>query len=268
MIVTYLFKQTESFDPEGKQALNSEKRNDDHYYKFLELFLKSLAITNPDREVFLKLYNFTEEECVYFESLNKNLSIENNKIDFSNSKIEDFLKKHHECYLNLIKEKLIDNEKVIYLDVDCLVRGGLEEIYEILNQNDVTIQTHKNDPYGDINCQHDRSKICAGVMGFKGEKAIKFIREWQDMYKNMKIDVNTNDGHSSPSWWTCQHALYLTYKKTTEMKTISFFDLPQKLHDSQMTERGVIWHGNMWDKGENLRTFERELDNIINEKRK
>lgn len=264
MIISILHKQLQTINVDTRASLDEENRNNEIYFDFLILFLRSLAITNPIEEVYLKLFDFSEKECRLLKTFNKNLIIENySSIDAKEPKERNDLEKERQlALLCLLVEKAKTNKKIIYMDVDCLVRKDIKGIYNILDQNDLAIQTWKtsgplydyaNDRSGEVD---DNVKLCSGVMAFKGKKALNFLKEWESELKNQK----------EISWFTGQNILYHLYKKYTENDLISFFDLSQNFHDMHLTSNSSIWHGNITitkTKKDNLNAFAEDFSNNI-----
>lgn len=200
MIVSYLHKQPENLNPDTKSDLESENRDNEIYFDFLTVFLKSLATTNPKEKIYLKLFNFSEQEIHHLNSLNKNLTIEKVTYDAKYLKNRNDLETvRHLSLLDLLIEQLQKHEKIIYMDVDILVRGNVQKIYDILDENDITIQTWKtsgkNCDYNTYDCDkaHDGMKLCGGLMAFKNEKALPFLREWRSLISSSNCD-----------WWSVQ----------------------------------------------------------------
>ena len=221
MITTFLIKQSDEhidinssttmrhhvkeFTREELESLDS---------KYLVLFLKSLARTNPTKKIHLKLYNFSEEERRSFQDLNQNLTIESYELKV----YDDFEKTRQLLWANLAIEQLQKHDKVILMDVDILIRGDIQKIYSALDEHDVAVQTWKT---CGILCDYDTSthyesiymsgkeisadaiKICSGVMGLKGSKALQIFKEVRNL-----IDS------SDPDWLSGQLHLYSLYKFT------------------------------------------------------
>jgi len=277
MIISYLYKQ-----PDHLNHIQVKRANGNNicYFGFLETFLESLAVTNPQEKVFLRLFNFSEEQCEHLKNLhrtksgNETLTLEKREVDMSSWKTTgDFEKARQLTHITLPLEKLdADKRGVIYMDVDCLVRGSLSEMYNHLSSCGATMQTWRT--YGArcdyqlskadlIDCR-DEAKMCGGVMGFRGAGGRAFLEEWGKRYhQERKFD-----------WWTIQLLCYRLFQDmgglASSLRTIPcgptdilsadvFAELGRPFHDMRFGKDSTVWHANLGNKPMALKRFRQEL---------
>jgi len=249
VIITYLHKLPDGLKvPENHFWSADKNRNNEAYLAWLEILLKSIQATNPDRKVLIKATNFLPEEIARVKMWNRNLIVEEDSANFTDLSANQYILYYLRYRLSFIKEKIQEYNKVIFVDVDTIIRKDIQPIYDMLDKSDFIIR----DPDGAA--RRGGVGPNAGVMGFSGRRASLFIEEIENELRLQK----------KISTYTTQRLLYSVRRKMVEADKLSHEPLPHTMNDmsKDFSEDSIIWHGNRGNKFKNLVKFKNELENL------
>ena len=262
MIILYLHKRPKSLNL-GELDKPNKYRDNESYHIFLKMLLESLNITNPNREVTLKLVNHTEEEINKFRTCHEKLIIEREDISYQEMGKYEYIYFWHMFRLKFFKEQLNKHGKIIHLDIDMIVREDIQEIYDILEEYDFTV-IHRGARVPSWKKQN------GGVYGFSGERALNYLEETEAAMKwKTKNGFSEGPGPTLPGGiFTLQRQLYLLCSSLMKENKLLYKRLPPKFNDPCVEEDSIIWHGNgspkcdLIDKKFYLQKFSNELKKL------
>ena len=144
---------------------------------FLETWVQSLSITNPNEILRIEGINMPLSLIEKIKRINNSLIINNKEIDFKNITQNDFLITRNILVPKFQLDMVQKYNKVIVMDFDCFIRSSLHPIFEILDDADMALRINKMDSKaGSMEC---------GVLGYKGIKASSFLKEWVHINENI-----------------------------------------------------------------------------------
>ncbi len=120
-----------------------------------------------------------------------------------------------------IKQALYEGiKKVAWMDVDCLVRGSLIDLWDTLKPSMLRCIYRPK--------KRKKLRFQAAVILFgNSPKMRKFVSDWD------------KDVWSNPRWYKDQESLYEAWKKHPEIK---LKPLEEKYNDSEFKKDSIIWH--------------------------
>lgn len=198
-----------------------------HYQECMRVLLTSLRKNYKDCIVSLMLINCTDGYEKKLHKIHPYLNTVRREIP--NCGAVARINAKHE----LVYECMEQNDKVLWLDNDILVRGNIDVLWQGVKNDtlkvwikDVKQQTHK---------------FQAGVyVAGRG----KHVNGWMKKIINHEKEyLNTSDseldGHGSPYWMLSQNFLYFYFN---EDKKIKHIQLEEKYNDCKFNKDSVIWH--------------------------
>ena len=264
--------------------------SDQQYYPLLKILTKSIAVNAPEALMFVRLVNcedFHAEELktihnkieVLFD--NKPLCTKRKKLQRSGALLQDemfdvyekcdhpgkfrgakWLYSEKMAYCSNIKFNTINmllnrgEEAILHMDVDAIIRKPLDELYGVINRNDVSIFIETNNgveyPQGGV---IDHKKIpetdyydrlqgntvgtvpCiewhAGLFGIKNTKISR------NFFKT--IEQKINNPSEMYDWEADQTLFNETYQQMKD--SIDIYCLPRKFKDETFDDESVVWCG-------------------------
>ena len=148
-----------------------------------------------------------------------------------------------ETYVNLVEKY----DKVIIMDFDCFVRGSLSPVFSILDNADMTLRIKRMSNKG----------MEFGVIGYKGYKALSFLKEWADINKNILPNLKV-DG-----WFDNQSHFYSLIIKWNKENLFTVESLPSIYETKDLSNQdAIVWHARTKTKQSYLSHFQKSLKNL------
>jgi len=208
-----------------------EINNYGNYVEQLCVMLKSISENALDEKVLVYAYDLSEESCIKIKNVYKNITVRRIHVYgdsiLSEKNISTY--KNH-VYGNSIMSKrtapMVDalNEgysKVAHMDVDIIVRGNLDELWENVKANTMKIM-YKPD-------QSDKRKLQKGVFVLGNSNITRALLK----RLNEKLERHLE-------WYDDQKYLWKCYNKFKDQ--IDFQELGKKYNDNQFSDDSIIWH--------------------------
>ena len=182
-----------------------------NYINNLKLLVNSLNIHCPHIKKKALLINFQRE-----------LQLNNTEIEYRiiRGTPEEIRNYSAHIRTELFMENMNDNKYLIWLDVDTLVRGNIQEFIDILLLDSPTVA---------VQCRYDRrdeEKFQVAVVGINiNETTKETISKW---------NIYAKENH----WFADQLGLYKAAVETN----INIKDIGSMYNDSEFNSSSLIWH--------------------------
>jgi len=244
------------------------------FYPWAELFLESLEFHHgTEHKVVLSTRDLTKEQIENLITLYPNIEIRNEALDIesmslkSNIPIEKLIKYKNEieskCVFgpNVIwkqfisvedryKKSIIDvmndyqhEDFMLHIDIDMYVRQPLDDLFEIIRNNDISIKFRLN--------SKDNRKVLGSLIGFRLEKkTLEFMNKW--IYYIDKIPINEKPiGYGQTSF-------YYAYRDMKD--NFDWGQFPTKFSSPHLRDNDVIRSGNTkYGKTKNLKMYREDF---------
>ena len=208
--------------------------SDGKYLKYLRTLLKSLSLTNPNIKIYLTLVNIKPKNKIKASLMRIFKDIDFTFID------KKFKKSHHlkafcanyrpHAIYELLNE---GHKKILYVDVDSLIRKNLDKAYDLNDHFDIKIHLRNEDD--------PRFKVAAGVILVNNTPAsLKFFRSWSENI--LKLET---------VWFADQITFYECYNQDKNKVRLKHLD--EHFIDWNFKKASAIWTGKGKRKKTNLR---------------
>jgi hypothetical protein len=212
---------------------------DSCHFPWLIKSLESLRLTNPAIPIYVVLIGGDARKVIRLRKANPRVSY------------EIYTGLYHRCVHNSLSQfkprairgamkkfKMKNGDKIVWVDADCIYTGSIGEIFNILDDHDLTIKVQKKMANGLPRKHYIKRIFNAGVIGIKiSSVMIRFFDSWS---KRIYFGVR------SETWCDKQHdqgRLYLTYE--VYKSKIKFHPLPHIYNTPFINKKEPIpkiWH--------------------------
>lgn len=217
---------------------------DDKYLPWAHVFLKSLAITNPDEEVYLNTVNVTTSDAETLREFYPHVTIETcqeevpDKAYMANRKIGVFL--------SVLQR--FSRPTYMLIDTDVLFRHSLQPLFDKLADADAAI-IFRDGKWGDRIYEH--LKVASGIILVQ-PSGIQLIENWNHIAKTEKILSYIPQGN----WYWDQLALLEATRKTP----LRYATIEESLYiDKDFDPQSFIWSAHHPAKQYMFNRFSQEL---------
>jgi len=230
----------------------------DGFFPWAEIFVLSFRRYHNDMPIFITTRNLSHDQILKLENLSNDIVVENDKLD-----VDKFLRETGISKINMSKYKkevetnrsykrsviwkqfisvedryrrvvpdmisrLDEGDILLHFDVDMYIRGGLNELFSIVEDNDVSIRFRPE-------TKRKRFRVLGNIISFKvSEGTKKFLRCWHKYIDDIPlIKKPANYGQAS---------FYYAY---LDMKNdLKWGSIPPKFSDHKLNRGSLIWTGN------------------------
>lgn len=197
--------------------------SDSVYLRYVIPLLNSIDRNCPQPDINLLLINCKNSEIEAIQSAHPSVKIHLQDLDFRDE--ESKRSYCANCRAKFILTLLDQGYgKLLYLDADSLVRKKLDQLWQIVEKNDLTILLRESSKY-------ERNKCATGIIGVTNNLASRqFLERWSQL-------ISSNED----KWFNDQIFFYRTHLQLKS--TVSVGQLPQKFIDWEFHSNSPIWVG-------------------------
>lgn len=215
---------------------------DKNYLLWGKLLLLSAAKNAPDESIYISTVNLTPAEMLWLEQFHPKVMIKNH-IFIVPATIE--YRRYMQCRISQVLleaywEYKDDNELIIAMNADMLVREPMDELYDTIKQCDIIVTF--DEEHQSIN------EILNEVIVFNSNNSaiIPFLNHYNSMWDDGKI-VYRDD----------QRQLYESSQ--IFKNSLRFSKLPLRYTDKFMNQKSYIWSARRHNRFVNYNKFLKEL---------
>jgi len=215
---------------------------DRNYLPWGKLYCLSAALTNPNEKIYISSVNLSENEIKELKDCNMLVNITNHKIEVPKTiRYRQYMQCRISHVLLEVFEKFHNtNEICIVTDVDMLFRKSLNDLYALIQDNDILLKFDK---------EHlDMKEIQNGIIMFRcNQIAINlFLLFYNKMWDNGIINYRDD-----------QRQLFKAWKEFRGV--INFEEIPYDYVDGSFRNDSHIWSAHIGNRFNNYNKFLEEL---------
>ncbi len=257
----------------------------DGMYEWAPVFLNSFKLHNgEDVPIIISTRDLKQKQINKIKELYSNLEVRNKKIDYnylqermglSLSKIKEFKRQiEHgnvnkknkiwkqyisveDRYRNSIVDVMddyinSDHSHMMHIDIDMYFRGSLKELFELIEDNDITIKFRIKEKPMKKKAQNENRKVLGSIVGLKLDNHVrKFMDIWIKHIDSLHL-TEKKKGFGQASFYRAYLETINNYK-WGHINKFYATPTPQK--------NAIIWAGNRGEKDNKLKYFKENIKN-------